>query len=39
MPNAKRKSDCEYCKPWIFEDIKSDGSIKLKGSLHIRVKN
>ena len=28
----------EYCKPWIFDDIKPDGSIKYKGSLHIRIK-
>lgn len=28
----------EYCKPWVFDDIKSDGSIKYKGSLHIRIK-
>jgi len=28
----------EYCKPWIFDDIKSDNSIKYKGSLHIRFK-
>ena len=28
----------EYCKPWIFNDIKPDGSIKHKGCLHIRIK-
>jgi len=28
----------EYCKPWVFEDIKPDGSIKYKGSLHLRIK-
>lgn len=28
----------EYCKPWVFDDIKSDSSIKHKGSLHIRIK-
>ena len=28
----------EYCKPWIYDDIKPDGSIKHKGSLHIRIK-
>ena len=28
----------EYCKPWIFDDVKDDGSIKYKGSLHIRLK-
>lgn len=28
----------EYCKPWVFHDIKPDGSIKYKGSLHIRIK-
>lgn len=28
----------EYCKPWVFNDIKPDGSIKYKGSLHIRIK-
>ena len=28
----------EYCKPWVFNDIKPDGSIKHKGSLHIRIK-
>lgn len=27
----------EYCKPWVFNDIKPDGSIKHKGSLHIRI--
>lgn len=26
----------KYCHPWIFNDIKSDKSIKYKGSLHIR---
>ena len=26
-----------YCKPWVFEDIKKDGLIKSKGSLHIRI--
>jgi len=25
-------------KPWIFNDYKTDGSIKYKGSLHIRLK-
>lgn len=34
MPKQHRK----YCEPWIFEHIKSDGSIKQKGSLHIRMK-
>ncbi len=38
MPNPKRKIKCEYCEPWIFKDVKSDGTIKLKGSLHIRIK-
>lgn len=28
----------EYCKPWVFNYIKPDGSIKYKGSLHIRIK-
>jgi len=28
----------EYCKPWIFNDIKPDGLTKYKGSLHIRIK-
>lgn len=28
----------EYCKPWVFKDIKPDGSVKYKGSLHIRIK-
>lgn len=28
----------EYCKPWVFNDIKPNGSIKYKGSLHIRIK-
>jgi len=28
----------EYCKPWIFNDVKPDGLIKYKGSLHIRIK-
>ena len=32
------KSIPEYCKPWIFHDIKSDSSIKHKGGLHIRIK-
>ena len=27
----------EYCKPWLFTDCKTDGSIKYKGSLHIRI--
>lgn len=26
----------KYCHPWVFNDIKSDKSIKYKGSLHIR---
>jgi len=33
-----RKVIDEYCKPWVFNDIKPDGSIKYKGSLHIRIK-
>lgn len=28
----------EYCKPWVFNDVKPDGSIKHKGSLHIRMR-
>jgi hypothetical protein len=28
----------EYCKPWIFDDIQLDNSIKHKGGLHIRIK-
>jgi len=32
------KTLSEDCKPWVFEDIKSDGLIKYKGSLHIRIK-
>ena len=28
----------EICKPWIFKQIKDDGIIKEKGSLHIRLK-
>ena len=28
----------DICKPWIFEDIKENGEIKYKGSLHIRFK-
>ena len=28
----------EYCKPWVYNDIKSDNLIKYKGSLHIRIK-
>jgi len=32
------KNNLELCKPWIYKDIKKDGSIKLKGSLHIRIK-
>lgn len=28
----------DYCKPWIFNDIKTNGSTKYKGSLHIRMK-
>jgi hypothetical protein len=26
-----------YCKPWVFYEIKPDGSIKHKGSLHVRM--
>lgn len=26
------------CEPWIYNDITSDGSIKQKGSLHLRMK-
>lgn len=32
------KKICEVCKPWIFTSNKPDGSIKYKGSLHIRLK-
>lgn len=32
------KNNDDYCKPWVFDDIKSDGSMKHKGSLHIRIK-
>lgn len=32
------KSIHERCKPWVFNDINPDGSIKQKGSLHIRIK-
>ena len=28
----------EYCKPWVFKDIKSNGLIKHKGSLHVRIR-
>jgi hypothetical protein len=28
----------DYCKPWVFNDCKSDGVIKYKGCLHIRIK-
>lgn len=35
---AMPKSIPEYCKPWIFDDIKPDDSVKRKGSLHIRIK-
>jgi len=28
----------EECMPWVFNDTKADGSIKYKGSLHIRLK-
>jgi hypothetical protein len=28
----------EYCKPWVYDEIKPDGSIKHKGSLHIRIR-
>mgnify|MGYP005645438047 CR=1 FL=1 len=28
----------DKCKPWVYNDIKSDGLIKYKGSLHIRIK-
>jgi hypothetical protein len=28
----------ECCKPWVFDDIKDNGSIKHKGSLHIRIR-
>lgn len=31
----KSKHDC--CRVWAYEDIKTDGSIKLKGSLHVRM--
>lgn len=36
MPKKKIMNEC--CKPWVFDDIKPDGSIKHKGSLHIRIK-
>ena len=29
------KVNNEYCEPWIFNDVKPDGSIKYKGSLDI----
>lgn len=32
------KKISDFCKPWIFEDIKENGEIKYKGSLHIRFK-
>jgi len=28
----------ETCHPWIYHDSKGDGTIKAKGSLHIRLK-
>ena len=28
----------ETCHPWIYHDSKGDGTIKAKGSLHIRIK-
>ena len=31
------KQICEYCTPWVFNDYNSDGTIKYKGSLHIRI--
>ncbi len=32
------KEMTDYCKPWVFNDIQLDGSVKYKGSLHIRMK-
>ena len=31
-----KKKD-EYCNPWVFTDCKEDGTVKYKGSLHIRI--
>ena len=31
------KNNNEYCHPWIFTDCKNDGTVKYKGSLHIRM--
>jgi hypothetical protein len=31
----KKKDD--YCNPWVFTDCKEDGTVKYKGSLHIRI--
>jgi hypothetical protein len=31
------KNGDDYCHPWLFNDCKSDGTIKYKGSLHIRI--
>ena len=28
----------DSCRPWVFEDHKQDGSIKYKGSIHMRIK-
>lgn len=36
MPKSTDK--IELCKPWIFQQKKEDGTIKCKGSLHIRIK-
>ncbi len=33
-----KKVNLKVCEPWVFCDIKPDGSIKRKGSLHIRIK-
>lgn len=30
------KNPSDICAPWIYKDIKSDGKVKLKGSIHIR---
>jgi len=31
------KNNDEYCHPWVFTDCKNDGTVKYKGSLHIRI--
>ena len=32
------KKITDYCQPWIYQDKKADGTVKYKGSLHLRIK-